>query len=160
MKIAILFAGALFATHALSADFELSSDLLDTVSAGNSSCCYELLDSVDPNDIHNSEPASVTLPALPSHIDTGTQSGQAPANDLEAVSVALPALPAHIRLRTPRDPAPTENLAETVSRPALELLQRDSNAWQNSLEDPITVERLAQPQRSSTFALQQLLSAQ
>ena len=129
MKIAILFAGALFATHAMSADLELSDGLLDTVSAGNSSCCYELLDSVNPNDL---------VPA----------------------SIALPALPSHIMVRTPRDPAPTNNLAESVSRPALELLQRDSSAWQGSLENPITVERLAQPQRSSTYALQQLLSAQ
>ena len=129
MKIAILFAGALFATHALSADLELSDDLLDTVSAGSSSCCYELLDSVNLTDL---APAAITLPTLPSYI----------------------------KVRTPRDPAPTENLAETVSRPALELLQRDSSAWQNSLEDPITIERLAQPQRSATYALQQLLSAQ
>ena len=127
MKIAILFAGTLFATQALSADLELSDRLLDTVSAGNASCCYELLDSADPN-------------------------------DLRSTAVTLPGFPSFIKVRTPRDPAPTENLAVSVSRPALELLQRDSSAWQGSLEDPITVERLAQPQRSSTFALQQLLS--
>lgn len=133
MKIVTLVAGALFATQALSADFELSDGLLDTVSAGTTACgasgCYELLESAQPT-------------------------------SQESVTVSLPALPSFINVRTPRDAAPVANAAVTISRPALEMLQRDSSSWQGGLADPITIERLAQPQRSSTQALQRFLSTQ
>ncbi|MCB1802186.1 MAG: hypothetical protein KDI82_10910 [Gammaproteobacteria bacterium] len=137
MKIAILIAGALLTTNAVAADFELSDGLLDTVSAGNTA--------------QNTDCGATGCYELLEGVDL---------SNLAPAAITLPSLPSHIKVRTPREPSETTNAAVTVTRPALELLQQGSSTWQGGLADPITVERLSQPQRSSTFALQQLLSGQ